>query len=110
MWEISKLTLLDNFDCKTENEDIYVVINRRTVNESYKGYCGLRTIIRLDIFSIDNEPLHSFECEHCETLRKNVIKWIAENHYCISPEHSAYIGSEIERAGSVLEYQNYCQR
>lgn len=108
MWKLNQVGVNDNFECEIDNSGIYTIINRKEVNDSHKGYCGLRIIIRVDIME-KNEPLVSFESEHTEALRKNVIQWI-DKRYKISTEHAAYIGAEIERAGAINQYRVYCQR
>lgn len=62
--------------------------------------------IRLDIMSIDNNPLISFEGTAI-AVRKNAMRYLDENCVNLSLEHAAYIGFELLRCETLKE--NYIQ-
>lgn len=81
-WQLVKC---ENIEWKQDKSGYYTLIN----------YVG-NGLIRLDIMSVDNNPLMSFEGT-AEAVRKNAMQYADENCFNLSAEHAAYIGYELLR-------------
>ncbi len=91
-------------ECIMDNSGIYTVINRQEKTETHKQYAGTRISVRIDVMTIDNVPVISFQGQ-AEDVRKAVIRWIENRSFWeLSIEHASYIGAELERAVSDTKY------
>lgn len=86
-WSLNVVS--EELDCTMDNSGIYTVIHYT------------KTGIRVDIMSISDQPIISFISHNPNALRKTVIKWINDNAFIISAEHSSYIGYELSRCFSM---------
>lgn len=81
-WELRKC---ENIEWQQDSSGYYTLVN----------YVGNGNV-RLDIMSIDNNPLISFEGTAI-AVRKNAMRYLDETCINLSLEHAAYIGYELLR-------------
>ncbi len=104
-WELKEV---EHVDCTLDDSGIYTVINRTSKTEWSRGYSHTTVKIRVDILTTaDNTPLISFIGDGND-VRKAVMKWLElgfrQRPDSISTEHASYIGYEISRAMSDVNY------
>jgi hypothetical protein len=93
-WELQKV---NNMACTMDVSGIYTLISRAAADKEWQDK-GVYILVRLDIMrETDDLPLQSF-VGLGNDVRKHCIKWIEDNGYEISSEHSSYIGYELCRA------------
>jgi len=98
-----KLTEVAYTDWKQDLSGVYVLVNRICQKRTHKEYSGETVVVRVDVMSDKDIPLHSF-VGSAHDVRINVLRWLEDNGYKLSLEHAGYIGSEIERANMDLHY------
>ena len=86
---LKTLSDADDVEAIMDKDSPYCLINRR------------QKTVRVDIMGPDHSPIISFESDSMGALRKHVIDAIKDK---ISPEHAGYIGYEIMRALSDVDY------
>ena len=96
-WELIEVSKTDWIQ---DDSGIYTLIN----------YVGLDRI-RIDVMTTLDEPIISF-IGRADDVRKNVMRWLEHELPVvldseISPEHAAYVGSELAKAELLKE--NYVQ-
>jgi len=99
-----QLIEVKDIDCAMDNSGIYTVIHRKTSDKTHKGYADYRVFVRIDIMrSCDDIPLISFYGLE-NNVRKHVMRWLDDNACQVSTEHASYIGRELHRATTDINY------
>jgi hypothetical protein len=77
---------VSNMPCIFDNSGVYCNIS----------FCQNKDEFRLDIMTIENEPVISF-VGTVDGIRKSTMRYFEKNQVNISLEHASYIGSELSR-------------
>lgn len=106
-WELHKVKRMAWIQ---DDSGIYTLISCMKVKATHKQYAGVYLQVRLDIMSCGtdcgcgkDEPIMSFQGLGND-VRMHTMKWLLDNCYYISSEHSSYIGYELCRAMSGTDY------
>ena len=109
-WELIQVTTEPEF--QPDDSGVYTVIHRQMVDT---GKQGLQICVRVDLMSVEgDEPLISFSGP-AEAVRKVLMRYLDGQNadgrdkpgcygYLLSPEHTSYIGREIQRAATDPNY------
>ena len=95
-WQLIEAT---DVDCTMDDSGVYTIISRLALK-----YGCSRGTVRADLMTTDGDvPLVSF-IGTANNVRKRLIHWLEVDGQWISMEHASYIGYELARAESDVDY------
>ena len=86
-WELKTVS---DVEWQRDTSGLYALINWRMPEDD----------VRIDVMTSDDMPLVSF-VGPTDGVRKHLMRWLVDTGNVISIEHAAYIGAELEKAGTM---------